>query len=266
MVWRVLPTRRRSSVLPGAEAWSAPGDGGAGVLLVHGYPGSPASLRPLAETLAEHGLAVELPRLPGHGTTWRDLAATRWPDWARAVEEADARLAARTRGHTVLGLSNGGALALHLVASKTRRGEPPPAGLILVNPSVKVFHPLVGALPMLRRVLPVWPASGINDVAKPGVDERAYRWWPLETSASVLDLYETVRAELGDVTVPTLVFTSRQDHAVAPVNSRIVLDGIASTETEQVWLERSYHVATLDFDRDLIVERVLEFLAKVTAA
>lgn len=266
MARRGLPTRTRTRVLPGAEAWSAPGDGRAGVLLVHGYPGSPASLRPLAERLAGDGLAVELPRLPGHGTTWRDLAATRWPDWFAAVAAADARLAARTSARIALGLSNGGALTLHLIASAARRGEPSPAGLVLVNPSVKVFHPLVGLLPSLRRVLPAWPASGINDIAKPGVDEQAYRWWPLGATASVLDLYQTVRDELGDVTVPTLVFTSRQDHAVAPVNSRIVLEGIASEHAEQVWLERSYHVATLDYDADRIAAGVVAFTSRVVRA
>lgn len=259
--------RRRDAaagVRAGAEAWSVPGTpGGAGVLLVHGYPGSPASLRPLAEHLATAGFAVELPRLPGHGTSWRDLSATRWPDWAEAVAEADERLAERAPLRTIVGLSNGGALALHRAATcPPDGGRPGPAGLVLVNPSVRVFHPLVRLLPSLRRVLPVWPAD-VNDVAKPGVDEVAYRWYPLETSASVLDLYETVRAQLSAVTLPTLVYTSRQDHCVEPINSRIVLDGIASTDAEQVWLEHSYHVATLDYDYPVILESTAKFAERV---
>ena len=55
-------------LLPGAEPWSAAG-GPAGALCLHGFTGNPSSMRGLAEAFAAAGFSVELPRLPGHGTT-----------------------------------------------------------------------------------------------------------------------------------------------------------------------------------------------------
>ena len=74
-------------VMPGAEAFRHDG-GGTGVLLCHGFTGSPHSLRPWAEYLAAAGLSVSLPRLPGHGTTWHEMARTRWGDWYAELDRA----------------------------------------------------------------------------------------------------------------------------------------------------------------------------------
>ncbi len=68
------------SVRPGAEPYAHDGDD-IGVLLVHGFTGNPSSMLPWARTLSAAGHTVRLPRLPGHGTTWRDMGRTRWPDW-----------------------------------------------------------------------------------------------------------------------------------------------------------------------------------------
>jgi hypothetical protein len=82
---------------------------------------------------------------------------------------------------------------------------------------------------------------GRNDIAKPGGEEKPYPTVPLETFTSLLQLLTRVRERLGAVTVPTLVFTSRQDHAVAPTNSTLMMEHIGSADVEQRWLERSYH-------------------------
>ena len=79
-------------VIPGAEPFFHSG-GNTGVLLCHGFTGSPASLRPWADHLATAGLTVSLPRLPGHGTTWQDMAHTRWEDWYAEVDRAYQTLA-----------------------------------------------------------------------------------------------------------------------------------------------------------------------------
>ena len=61
-----------------AQSW----DGGPdGVLVLHGFTGSPHSMRPWAREWARRGYAVELPLLPGHATRWQDLAGTTWQDW-----------------------------------------------------------------------------------------------------------------------------------------------------------------------------------------
>ena len=253
------PASAVTAVLPGAEAWTG-GDGETGVLLLHGLSGNPVSLRPLAERLVEGGLAVELPLLPGHGTHWRELAATNWRDWARVAIAAFDDLRARTRQQIVFGLSMGGALALHL--AQTRGDEI--AGLVLVNPWLRARDPRLPLLPLLKLVLPTISGTG-NDIAKPGADERAYDRIPVRAVASAIELQRMVRGRLHLVNQPTIVFTSRTDNIVHPRDRAIVAEGVASAELERVWLEQSRHVATLDHDADVIAERTLAFARRVAA-
>jgi len=246
-----------AQVVPGCEAWSAE-DGDLGFLIIHGFTANPSGLRPWAEAMAERGFAVELPRLPGHGTRWQDLQKTSWRDWTREVVAAFEKLRARTRAVFVGGLSMGGALALYL--AQTRPDDV--AGLVLVNPAVFYKDPRNVLLPVLKHVIPTLPAIA-NDIAKPGEDERAYDRTPLKAYASLFDFWRRVRPNLNKVTAPTLVFTSRQDHLVDPSNSEMVMRDISSPDKEQVWLERSYHVATLDYDLPIIIERGTEFAHRV---
>lgn len=242
-------------VIPGAESWSSQG-GDTGALLLHGFTGNPVSLRPLAERLAAEGFAVELPRLPGHGTDWRDLRGTRARDWQREALAALELLRVRTSRRIVVGLSMGGALALHLAASHPTAVD----GLVLVNPWVRLDDPRARWLPVLKRVLPGLPGVG-NDIALPGADEKPYPTVPLGALHSVVGLQR--RLDLSAVAAPLVVLTSRRDHVVAPDNSRVVLESVSSAAREQVWLEHSFHVATLDHDAPVIEERTLDVLRRL---
>ena len=249
-------------VRAGAEEWSAPGTGSnaeIGVLVLHGFTGSPASMRPLAEDIAERGYAVELPRLPGHGTNWKDLQVTRWQDLAKETVRAFEDLKSRTRTRIVLGLSNGGLIALRLAQT---RGEDL-AGQVLINPFLFSLDPRMKVLPILKSVLPSVPGV-INDIAKPEQDELGYDRVPLRALYSISQLQKQVRTNLPHVHIPTLLMTSRQDHVVDPKNSEEVAERISSSDFEHVWLERSYHVATLDYDYEIILENTVKFIERLT--
>ncbi|MPZ89070.1 MAG: alpha/beta fold hydrolase [Nitriliruptorales bacterium] len=248
-----------AEVLPGAEAWSAEG-GDVGVLVLHGLTGNPVSTRPLAEALARAGFAVEMPRLPGHGTVWQELAKATWHDWVREAVDALARLRRRTRARVAVGISMGGTIGLHLAES---HGEDL-AGIVVINPSVYSGDPRLKALPFLKWVIPGLPGIG-NDIARPGGDEKPYARLPLKALASFLQMQRMVRDHLAAVTVPTLIFSSRVDHVVEQGNGDVIMEGIQSTEVERIWLERSYHVATLDYDADMIEERTVAFVRRVTS-
>jgi carboxylesterase len=239
-------------IAPSAAAWSSQ-VGDTGVLVLHGFTGNPTAVRPLAERLAAVGHRVELPRLPGHGTTWRDLATTRWDDWAGEADAAFDRLGVWPRA--IVGLSMGGTLALHLAQQRPHDV----AALVVVNPTVTFRHPLRPALGLLRRVVPTFPGVG-NDIARPGADEHPYPRVPLRAAASLFDAQDMVRARLDRVTAPTLVLTSRTDHTVDPADSVIVMRGLTAATTAQVWLERSFHVATLDYDADVIADRTIAWI------
>lgn len=249
-------------VTPGAQAWSADGgpgpSGDVGILLLHGFTGNPVSLRPLAEDLAGRGFAVQLPRLPGHGTRWQDLQRTTWHDWVREAAAGLRQLHSTTRAQVLVGLSMGGAIALHL--AQTRAAEV--AGLLLINPWLYSSDRRLKALPLLKLAVPAVPGVG-NDICKPGGDEKPYPKVPLKALASVLALQRQVRERLGEVLAPTLILTSRHDHIVEPANSALVLDSIGSFDSEQRWLERSYHVATLDHDAPQILHATADFALRV---
>ncbi|KAA9158422.1 alpha/beta fold hydrolase [Amycolatopsis acidicola] len=244
-------------VLAGAEPFSHTGSGETGVLLCHGFTGTPQSMRPWGEHLAALGHGVRCPRLPGHGTSWQELNKTTWQDWYACVR---AELLGLRENHPtvfVFGLSMGGTLALRLAEEF---GEQI-AGLVLVNPSVTTLRRDAKLLPVLGRVLPSVPAIA-NDIAKQGVTELAYDRTPVRAAASLAQLWRVVRADLPKVTQPLLLFRSVVDHVVEPVNARLVLDGVRSRQTTEVLLEHSFHVATLDNDAPLIFRRGSEFIAE----
>lgn len=238
---------------PSAAPWSSSGTG-PGVLALHGFSGNPTAMRPLADRLASEGYPVEVPLLPGHGTSWRDLAGTTWPDWLAEATAAFDRLGPPP--HAIVGLSMGGTLALRLAQV---RGDDV-AALVLINPLATFKHPLTPALGLLKRIIPSVPGIG-NDIAKRGADELPYDRVPLRAVASMIDLVNVVRTQLHTVAAPTLALTSRTDHTVRPTDSAVVLNHITASPREQVWLEHSFHVATLDYDAQLVADRTVGWLA-----
>jgi carboxylesterase len=252
------------SVLPGAEPWShaAPPGGDAlppGFLALHGFTGNPSSMRLFAESMAGAGFHVELPRLPGHGTTVDEMMTTTWDDWTAEAEAAYARLAGRTDRIVVGGLSMGAALTLWIGSR-----HPEVAGLVCVNPACQPQGDEVRELleATLAAGTDVMPGIG-SDIADPDAHEIAYDGTPVRPLLSLLDGVTTLAERYGELRMPMLVVTSKQDHVVDPAQSDYLAAEYGG-EIDRRWLERSYHVATLDFDRDVIFAAAIEFARRVT--
>jgi len=236
---------------PGCDAFRFQG-GEIGVLLQHGFTGCPASMRPMGEWLAGRGLTVVGPRLPGHGTSWEDLERTRWQDWEREAEAALQELAGRCPTVVALGQSMGGAMVLHLGAKHPEALK----GVAVVNADVR--RPNLLLAPVAR--LFARTAKGVgNDVKKPGVDEVAYDRVPLKAANELGKFYRTVARELPSMRLPLLVFSSNEDHVVKPSNSRFIMARAGTSRKRLVPLTNSYHVASLDYDAELIADEVLTF-------
>jgi carboxylesterase len=211
--------------------------------------------------MAALGHHVEMPRLPGHGTSIEDMLDTSWADWSGEVTAAHGRLAERTDSIVVVGLSMGGALTLwsgfHL---------PAVVGLVCVNP-VTVPQPQV-VLDMIAEMvadgIELAPAIG-GDIADPDAVEIAYDGVPLRALLSFMnDGVAPMTGRYGELTMPLLLITSRQDHVVEPTNSEHLVATYGG-DVDHVWLDRSYHVATQDYDADEINRRAGEFVARVVA-
>jgi carboxylesterase len=230
-----------------------------GVLLSHGFTGSPFSMRPWGEFLAERGYAVEVPRLPGHGTTWQEMNRTRWDDWYAEVTRSFEKLSGENDAVVVGGLSMGGALVLRLAADHADRI----AGVVVVNPAVSTTRKDVLALPVLKHVVGAFPGI-TNDIKQPGLDEHGYAKSPLKAAASMMQAWKPLRADLGRITAPLLYFRSTVDHVVDDSSEPIITRGVSSTDLTVRRLENSYHVATIDNDAPMIFEESADFVRRVT--
>lgn len=245
-------------IMSGAEPWSSPAGGPHGVLVLHGFTGNPHSMRGLAEAFASAGFAVELPLLPGHGTSVDDMLSTTFADWSAAAEAALEALSGRADRVVVAGLSMGGTLTAWLSGR-----HPELAGAVFINALVDEPE---GAREFVQALLDsgqtVMDAIG-SDVADPDVTELAYDQTPIAPLASLFGVVDEVHEGLRRVDFPVLIMTSPQDHVVPPTNSDTIAS-LVSGPVERVTLERSYHVATLDYDRDLINQQAVAFAKRVT--
>lgn len=247
-------------VLPGAEPYAADG-GPVGVILSHGFTGTPQSLRPWAQYLAEAGYTVRLPRLPGHGTTWQEANATRWPDWYAAISSAYDELAARCQTIFAAGLSMGATLVTRLAEEK---GDGI-AGLTLVNPSFGTPRFDAKLAPYIGWLVKSTPGIA-SDIKKPNTTELAYDRTPVRAFASLRQLWKVVVADLGLIRAPILLYRSREDHVVEPLSARLLHRGAAATTIREIMLENSYHVATLDNDAPMIFDGSVEFIREHSGA
>jgi carboxylesterase len=231
-----------------------------GVLLSHGFSGSPESMRAWGEHLGELGYAVEVPLLPGHGTTWQDLNTRRWDDWCATLEASFRDLADRSDAVVLGGLSMGGALVLRLAADHPTEV----AGLVLVNPAVATKRLDVKLLPVLKHVVPSFPGIA-SDIKMPGGVEHGYTRTPLKAIHSLMTAWPPLVSDLGRITAPVLYFRSTVDHVVDEASEPLILGGLASPDVTVRRLPESYHVATMDNDAPTIFEESAAFVARVTA-
>ncbi|MEH0110155.1 alpha/beta fold hydrolase [Tersicoccus sp. MR15.9] len=223
-----------------------------GVVVCHGFTGSPVSVLPWARHLADAGFAVRVPLLEGHGTSWQQLNRTSWQQWYGSLVTAYHDLADQVDRVAVAGLSMGGTLALRLAA------QYPVAGVTLVNPAMTFASPAarwVGALKYVRRSL---PAIG-SDIKAPGVDEQAYPRTPLAATHELARLFAATVPLLGDIDAPVQIFRSTVDGVVPESSLTAIVDGLRAAP-EVVRLQNSYHVATLDNDAPEIFDASVRFL------
>ncbi len=243
--------------MPGAEPVDLPG-GPIGVVLSHGFTGTTQSMRPWAEHLHAAGFSVKAPRLPGHGTSPQDQNTTRFEDWYGEVERSFDALLATCDSVFAMGLSMGGTIALRLAELRQEV-----AGLVVVNASLTTERKDAKLLPLLAKVIPTFKGIG-SDIKKPGVTELAYSKIGLKAGLSLQQAWPVVRGDLGRITCPVLAYRSTQDHVVEPVSGRLLLEGVP--QAEEVLLENSYHVATLDNDAPTIFEGSVAFIRKHASA
>lgn len=246
-------------LMPGAEPFVADG-GEVAALLVHGFTSTPQSMRPWGEYLAERGYTVRIPRLPGHGTSWREANLTTWEDWYAEVNRVFGDL---VRNHKVfvMGQSMGGTLSLRL--AEQRPAEL--AGLVLANPSVHTENRLSKLTSAMSRVTPVW-RNIAGDVKNPEADkELAYSRMPLRAFVSLQQLWPLVKADIDKIVAPTLLCNSTVDNVVEPSNSNWISENLQVADFTRLQFDNSYHLLTLDNDAPAMFGASVEFMERLTS-
>jgi carboxylesterase len=245
-------------LMPGAEPWFHEG-GSTGILLIHGFTGSPASMVPWGRAMAAQGFSVRVPRLPGHGSRWQDMNLTTWEDWYSEAERNFQLLKESCDTVFVCGLSMGGSLTLRLAEKHGNEIR----GIVLVNPAVHSERPDRHLLPVISKILGSFPGIS-NDIKKPGQDEVAYQRIPLKAAHSLSKFWKIVKSDIANVTQPILLFRSEVDHVVEPSNAAWILVHVSSDDKAEVVLKDSFHVATLDNDAPVIESMSIDFIRRLS--
>ncbi|MDN5707986.1 MAG: alpha/beta fold hydrolase [Planococcus sp. (in: firmicutes)] len=239
-------------VIEGAEAFLLKG-GSTGILLCHGFLGTPQSVRELGEALGKQGYTVSCPRLPGHGTHFKDLEQFSYGDWFRSIEQAYVELKQSCTSVFVIGQSMGGTLSLDL-ASRHAEIE----GLVLINPAIDI--------PQFEtyRTKPAhdYVTEDAPDIKKADAVEITYGKAPVKAYQQLLGYMDAVRAKLGEVRCPVVCFQSLEDHVVPPANTDYILGKIGSENASKYELHDSYHIASMDHELDFIIAKSLEWIAQ----
>ena len=244
------------------EDYAALGDkknGHIGIVLVHGFTGSPAAMRPWAEFLNARGYSVRVPLLPGHGTKPADLNDVMWPEWPAKVEGEILELRKYCSQIFVAGLSMGGGTTLQIAST---HGDQL-CGIILVNPMIHVR----GISPQLAFVISRFIKFGKsvgNDIKRKGVTEYSYDKLPYRGIYQLLTMLKLTRAVLPSIKVPIQLFHSVDDHTLPVTNTEIIMRKIGSPNKSRIELLNSYHVATIDHDADLIFANSLTFIESLS--
>ena len=239
------------------------GNADIGILILHGFTGSPASIAPWAKALHERGFTISAPRLPGHGSDWKDLNRTTWEDWYQSAEDALRQLKSQCSRIFIAGFSVGGALALRLAQECQKKKESSLIdGLLLLNPSIfderKIYH----FLPLISRIIPS-VMSGATDVAKPNPPRHGYGRIPLRALNSLRKLWSIVENDLYLVEKPLWVGYSVNDHVVDPSCSLTIMENVSSSFIRETIFERSFHNVALDYDAENLFDESAQFIRDV---
>ncbi len=256
-----MTSTNAAAVIEGCEPISHSCGGTTGVLLVHGFTGSPYSVKGVADALFASGIDVEVPRLPGHGTTIDDMIPTGWSHWSSSVADALGALGDRVDRVVLAGQSMGATLAV-----ATALDHPTAAGVVCINPLTRArsAEELEMIDDLLEDGIAVAPGEG-SDIADPASNDISYDGTPLAPIRSLLvDGVAPITGRFGELTMPLRLFTSRADHVVDPADSDHLADSWGGP-VERTWLDRSFHVATRDFDREIVEAGTVDFVRKVSA-
>jgi carboxylesterase len=230
--------------------------GPVGILLIHGFTGSPPEMRLVGDYLHQRGLTVSGPRLPGHGTTLEDLNRRAWQEWTGQVESTFSDLRRRCQTIFVGGLSMGALLALYLAGH-----HPDLAGVIAYSPATIPADWRSRMAPVLKYAIGRVP-KGEDDLTDPQARQRiwSYEAWPCAGAHELMKLAGQVKRLLNRVICPALIIYSTTDRSIHPNSAPFTYAGLGSADKELVTLHNSGHVVTVDSEWEFVAQKTYQFI------
>lgn len=252
----------KAPIMKGAEPFSFKSNSDIGILAVHGISGSPHELSYVCGRFAEASYNVECPLLKGHGTVWQDIPGCTYQDWVNDIETALSNLKARSSRIFVIGLSMGGALTLYLAEN-----HPELKGIIVINNPYRFKGLIFKLIPILKYFIPFQKKRRPGNKSRSIKDKSArlvnYDRIPISGLDQLLKLLKEVRKNIGKIQVPVLLFKSLDD-SLPVYHSELLYQAITTRSKELIKLTNSYHLATLDFDKELIAQNCLQFIQELS--
>jgi carboxylesterase len=251
-------------IMPGAEPFEYPGRPDIGVLLVHGFTGSPFEMRPIGKALASGDIGSIGVLLRGHGTHPDDMVGYRYTDWIADVEAGLDRLLERHDRAVIVGLSMGGTLTLNVGAR--RANDPRVAGIVSIGGTLYLADWRLQLVNVINKIVK-WQAWGQPDIKDRSAWERhvAYRRFRISALPQLLALMRDTTRRLPEIHQPILIVHARDDHIVPPGNAERIRDGIASPDRRVLLLDNCYHVSTVDFDADRLNAEIVRFVERLAS-
>lgn len=243
-------------ILPGSEPLYIEGNK-TGVLLLHGFTGSPYEMKELGRYLGKKGYSISIPLLTGHGTIAKDLKNCKWYDWFEDSKQALFKLRKNCSKIIVVGLSTGASLALHLAAHYQVEG------IVALSPALILKNKISRLLPFIPPIITYRYKKGGPDISDNEARAKAvtYNKTPIKAAKQILKLYDHLKMDLPEIYVPTLIIQSEQDHVVDFKGAQWIYEHISSKEKQFLKLQKSYHVVTLDVEKEIVFREVEQFIS-----
>jgi len=252
-----------SPIRKGGEPFHYPGKS-PGMLLIHGFTAAPQEIQQLGSYLNARGNAILGVRLFAHASEREDILRARFQDWIASVEDGYHLLSDRCSSIIIIGLSLGGALALHaasrlpcsaVIAMSTPHRMPPNPIYFRLRPILRPLSALIQFRP--KKFTPWRDMQARNARVQ-------YDQYPLRSLIELEAMLNEMRNQLPRVQVPTLLIHSRTDDAVPGEHMQANFSLIGSKHKQLVWIEESDHIITADHARQEVFDTIGQFLQQVS--
>jgi len=226
-----------------------------GVLLIHGFTGTPSEVRFLGEFLRDKGYTVKGILLKGHGTTPEDMKRCGYRDWIRGAVEGYKSLKQECDEVFSVGLSMGGLLSLYLARNYDVRG------VATLSAPIRI-HGRLAAFSFIERNFKTYI---LRNQEKKDINIISYDRSPIISVHNLFKLIRYVKTNLKYIEKPVLVMQSYGDRTVSPMSANIIYNNIGSKDKSIIYLRKSGHLITCDKEKEQVFEEVYSFIKTKSA-